>query len=195
MELTAPEDPMAAVLDMLAAHAERLAQIDAQSADAADQARRLTQRIDVLGLRLDQAVLARQDGDKEPPYAPAPTRRWWKLAGRERDNLVVPLRAWVSQIYRPGYGKLAAALGPCWDQHTACLYILDILTELWTALYLPDQRAPGLLSAQAEFQARILPALATQLATETARCPHHPARPASGSYRLPPPGTEPEATQ
>src|SRR5712691_168707 len=161
MELGTPEDPMTAVLDMLAAHAERLAQLDAQTTDAADQARRLTQRTDVLGLRLDQAALNRQDNEdeREPPYAPAPTRRWWKLTSRERDNLVVPLRAWVSQIYRPGYGKLAAALGPCWDQHTACLYILDILTELWTALYLPDQRAPGLLSAQAEFQARILPAL------------------------------------
>ena len=31
---------------------------------------------------------------------------------------------------------------------------------------------PALLSAQAEYQARILPALAGQLAAETARCGH-----------------------
>ena len=179
---------MAAVLDMLAAHAERLAQLDARSAATADQTRKLTHRVDVLGIRMDQD---QADQEREPPYAPAPTRRWWKVTGTERDNLVVPLRAWVGQVYRPGYGKLAAALGPCWDQHVLCLYILDILTELWTALYLPDQRVPGLLSAQAEFQVRILPALAAQLATETARCTDHPSGPAAGAYRQPPGRTEP----
>ena len=44
-------------------------------------------------------------------------------------------------------------------------------------LYLQPARTPGLVSAQAEYQARILPALADQLRTETSRC-GHPRNPA-----------------
>ena len=39
-------------------------------------------------------------------------------------------------------------------------------------LYLQDQRSAGLLSAQAEYQARILPALSGQFMTETTGCGH-----------------------
>jgi hypothetical protein len=39
-------------------------------------------------------------------------------------------------------------------------------------LYLQPDRSPALVSAQAEYQARILPALASQLRTETSRCGH-----------------------
>ena len=39
-------------------------------------------------------------------------------------------------------------------------------------LYLQPSRTPGLLTAQAEYQARILPALAGQLRLETAHCGH-----------------------
>ena len=39
-------------------------------------------------------------------------------------------------------------------------------------LYLQPERTPRILSAQAEYQARILPALAAQLVTETSRCGH-----------------------
>ena len=47
-----------------------------------------------------------------------------------------------------------------------------ILAELWSVLYLQDQRSAGLLSAQAEYQARILPALSGQFMTETTGCGH-----------------------
>ena len=69
--------------------------------------------------------------------------------GTERDEALSRLRAWVEQIYRPGYGHLAATRGPCWDQHPLCLYRLDWLMELWSALYLtperdtPNPRQPG----------------------------------------------------
>jgi hypothetical protein len=43
-------------------------------------------------------------------------------------------------------------------------------------LYLQAQRHPATLSAQAEFQARILPGLAEQLMIETSRCGHAQAR-------------------
>ena len=79
-------------------------------------------------------------------------------------------------MYRPGYGHLAATLGPCWPAHDLCLYGLDILSQLWRALYLQPARSTSLLSAQAEYQARILPALAAQLMTETTGCDHNPAR-------------------
>ena len=78
-------------------------------------------------------------------------------------------------MYRPGYGHLAAALGPCWPEHDLCLYGLDIASQLWCALYLQPERSTSLLSAQAEYQARILPAIAAQLAAETTRCGHNPA--------------------
>ena len=53
-----------------------------------------------------------------------------------------------------------------------CLYGLDILADLWSVLYLRPRRTPGVLSAQAEYQARILPALADQLRLETSHCGH-----------------------
>ncbi len=39
-------------------------------------------------------------------------------------------------------------------------------------LYLQPAPTPALVSSQAEYQARILPALADQLRTETNRCGH-----------------------
>lgn len=113
------------------------------------------------------------DGDEgagfyRPPSAP----RWWKLAGQAREEALAKLAGWVEQVYRPGYGQLAATLGPCWAEHPLCLYALDIASELWSVLYLQAQRNPAMLSAQAEYQTRILPALAGQMTTETQRCGH-----------------------
>ena len=90
----------------------------------------------------------------------------------------------MDQVYRPGYGHLAAALGPCWPAHDLCLYALDIACGLWSVLYLQPGRDPALLSAQAEYQARILPALAAQLMTETTRCGHHPRTPAPPEHAM-----------
>lgn len=192
-----PDDPIAAVLDMLAAHAERLSQLDAKLgsvADAAERvhefaalARQLDQRISTVGLRLDQISLADRSGTEEFSYLPAPSRRWWKLDGRDLESALTALRAWVQQVYRPGYGQLAATLGQCWDQHLLCLYALDILAELWSVLYLADDRPPSVLTAQAEYQARILPALAEQMAIETTRCRHRRGQqlPGSGQARRP----------
>jgi hypothetical protein len=128
-------------------------------------------------------------GSAEDPggYRPGPAPKWWKLTGQARQEPVARLRAWVEQVYRPGYGQLAATLGPCWEAHDLCLYGLDILAELWSVLYLHDTRAPAMLSAQAEYQTRILPALAEQLMTETSRCGHAQARrPLNGQVRSTP---------
>ncbi len=111
-------------------------------------------------------------GDQDSGYQPVPAPRWWKLTGPERDTAIDRLRAWIDQIYRPGYGQIAATLPPCWDQHTLCLYTLDWLSELWSTLYLNPERNPRTLAAQAEWQSRLLPAAAEQMAREVARCTH-----------------------
>jgi hypothetical protein len=185
-------DPIAAIVDQLAAHAEQLTHLEARHADhhAAVSARlaELSGQSAALGHVVDEhaAALSRltassQAGPDGDGYGPEPAPAWWKLAADGRPESLARLRAWVEQVYRPGYGHLAAALGPCWPAHDLCLYALDIASELWSVLYLQPARNPALLSAQAEYQARILPVLSEQLRTETHTCghPRHPA-PAPG---------------
>ena len=104
------------------------------------------------------------------PISQSPCRSGGSSKGAERDKALNRLRAWVEQVYRPGYGHLAATLAPCWDQHLLCLYGLDWLMELWSALYLTAERKTSTLASQAEWQIRVLPALAEQLHRETASC-------------------------
>jgi len=181
-------DPITAALDRLAAHREQVTRLDTREAEHhAALSGQLTELTDLTAsirrtLHDHAAALAQLTGtsqaDAEPDrYCPGPAPAWWKLAADGRQEPVARLRAWVEQVYRPGYGHLAAALGPCWDQHDLCLYGLDIAAELWSVLYLQPSRNPGLVSAQAEYQARILPVLADQLRIETNRC-GHPRSPA-----------------
>ena len=140
----------------------------------------LDRKVDSLAGRLDEIASAdTEDDDGQRAYRPAPAPRLWRLADQDRDQAVARLRAWVDQVYRPGYGQLAAALGPCWEQHPLCLYTLDWLSELWQVLYLQPRRDAGTLAGQAEWQTRLLEAAAAQLARETARCSHN--RPAARS--------------
>jgi len=193
-----PPDPLPAALDQLAAHHEHVAQLDEREAahfarlgaivkdHAAALARLESLDRQVAALAAEIAGNAADDGNSDG-YQPGPAPRWWKLTGQARQDQVARLRAWVEQVYRPGYGQLAAILGPCWEAHDLCLYALDIAAELWSVLYLHDTRTPALLSAQAEYQTRILPALAEQLMTETSRCGHAQARrPVNGSARSTP---------
>jgi hypothetical protein len=130
---------------------------------------------DVAGLaaRLDQAGPAQGPGG----YEPGPQRRYWQLADRARDEAVARLRGWVEEVYRPGYGHLAAGLGDCWEAHPLCLYTLDWLSELWAVLYLDPDRTADTLAGQAEWQTRLLAAAADQMARETTRCAQHRAAP------------------
>lgn len=100
------------------------------------------------------------------------------------------LRDWANRVYLPGYGHLAATLGPCWDQHPLCLYTLDWLSELWQVLYLTRRRTASTLAAQAEFQTRLLPAAAAQMHAETSGCTAHSA----GASRTRPAGKESPST-
>jgi hypothetical protein len=149
-----------------ASHAEALAALNALE-------RRITAVAEQAG-----AGSTTRDGGECPAYQPPAAPRWWKLDGLERDQAVAKLRAWVQQVYRPGYGHLASGLGECWEQHPLCLYILDWLSELWSVLYLRPERTAGTLAGQAEWHTRLLSATAEQLARETRACRHSAA-----SYR------------
>jgi hypothetical protein len=176
-------DPITAIVDQLAAHTEQLTRLDTREAghhatassrldELAGQAASIGRIVQEHGAALGHLTAPSQTGRDADGYHPHPAPAWWKLTDDDRQEPVTRLRAWVEQVYRPGYGHLAAALGPCWPSHDLCLYGLDILAELWSVLYLQPVRSPGLVSAQAEYQARILPALAGQLRIETGRCGH-----------------------
>jgi hypothetical protein len=192
MELSMTPDPLPAALDQLAAHHEQIARLDRREADhfsaIAGQLSEMGNLVGGIGriVQDHQATLAQltnsrqPDQDADDQFAdPAP--KWWKLTAEQRREPLSRLHAWVEQVYRPGYGHLAATLGSCWEAHDLCLYGLDILAELWSVLYLQDRRSTALLSAQAEYQARILPGLAAQFMTETTGCSH--ARPANVRVR------------
>ena len=191
-------DPISAIVDQLAAHAEHLTRLDTREADhhtaLRGQLAELTSQATVIdrvvqehAAALSHLTAPGQTGRDPDGYCPDPAPSWWKLTAEDRHEPVTRLRAWVEKVYRPGYGHLADGLGACWPAHDLCLYGLDILAELWSVLYLQPARTPGLISAQAEYQARIMPALAEQLRAETGRCghPRSPA-PAAGQPRSTP---------
>lgn len=137
----------------------------------------LDEQVAGLAAQLTRVAAARDGGRDDGVSQPTRAPRWWKLHGDEREEALTCLRAWVEQVYRPGYGHIAAALGPCWEQHPLCLYGLDWLMELWSALYLGPSRDAPVLASQAEWQTRLLPALAEQMHIETTRCQHAEAAP------------------
>ena len=191
-------DGLTAVLLQLADITARLATLDERQAG---DARHLTDRVTALAaivsdlkgtaashgealtalLELDRRLAEAgagkpgPDGDDDgraASYQPPAAPRFWKPDGPDRDQAVSKLRAWIDQVYRPGYGHLAASLGDCWEQHPLCLYILDWLSELWSVLYLQPSRTAGTLAGQAEWHVRLLAAAADLLARETRGCAH-----------------------
>ena len=128
------------------------------------------------------------DGDTDSPfYTPIPAPRFWQLQGQGREQAAGRLRSWVRDVYQPVFGHLAANLPGCWEQHTFCLTVLDVASELHAVLYLQATRNQGLLAGQAELLTRLMPALAGLMAAEAARCPHAPSgdRSAANGARQP----------
>ena len=131
LELTmTSNDPIAAILDQLAAHHEQLT--------------RLSRTLDEHAAALDRAH-RHHPRRRRPRRATTPTRR--RSGGssrpRRRAEPIARLRAWVEQVYRPGYGHLAATLGPCWEAHDLCLYGAGHRGQLWSVLYLQPAADPG----------------------------------------------------
>jgi hypothetical protein len=191
-DMTGP-DPMTAVLLQLAGLGQKVAALDerhaAGSLQIQDRLAALAATVndlkgtvaghaetlaalDGLERRVAELAAAPEAADGEPPPAAGPAPRWWKPGDPGRDAAAARLRSWVEQVYRPGYGHLAAGLGECWEQHPLCLYLLDWLSELWSVLYLAPARTRGTLAGQAEWHARLLPAAAEQLTRETRGCRH-----------------------
>ena len=158
----AETEGLAAALLQLSAHAEKLAALDHRETSHAAQIRdritalttladgmkgTLASQAEILaGLNGQVAELAAQldeiipGGDGNPAvYRPSASPRFWKLGADAREDAIARLRAWVEQVYRPGYGHLSAGLGGCWEQHPLCLYTLDWLSELWSACYHPTR--------------------------------------------------------
>jgi hypothetical protein len=151
-------DGLATALIQISAHAERIGGLDAREAahfeDISSRLRTLASevadnvtdkqailaslndldtQVAALAVSLAEAAATEQDaGIRQYPVGASP--RWWKQTGPEQEHALNRIRAWVEQIYQPGYGQLAAILPACWERHPACLYTLDWLSELWTLL-------------------------------------------------------------
>jgi len=134
----------------------------------------LKETVDELLQRFSALFPDRDAGGKF--YSPIPTPRFWLLHGEEREQAIGRLRSWVRDVYRPAFGHLARTLPACWEQHTFCLTVLDVASELHSVLYLQATRNQGLLAGQAELLTRLMPALAALMAAEGTRCPHAQSR-------------------
>ena len=94
----------------------------------------------------------------------------------ERSTSAWPtIMPWAASTAMPSSPSFAARLPACWEQHTFCLTVLDVASELHAVLYLQATRNQGLLAGQAELLTRLMPALAGLMAAEAARCPHTPS--------------------
>jgi hypothetical protein len=206
--VTGPAGPDAA-LKQGTRNAERIAALDAALASLAAKLAEQGTAVDAIqGTITDQDdVLRTVDGLKDtvdellhrvgalfpggdtggPFYAPIPAPRFWQLAGPGREQAIGRLRSWVRDVYQPTFGHLAARLPACWEQHTFCLTVLDVASELHAVLYLQATRNQGLLAGQAELLTRLMPALAALMAAEAARCPHAQSqvRPGANGGRRP----------
>jgi hypothetical protein len=185
------------VVLQLADTAEKLASLErlvtALGADIRQQAARtarlqaVEEALAALTARVSEVVSGEQGASRV--YAPRPAPRWWNLSGKAREAEVGKLRGFVEQVYRPGFGHLAARLRPCWEFHDLCLYCLDIAAELHAVLYLQSRRTVSLLNGQAEYATRVVPALADLMSVETRSGCQHYAPAANGAP--PPSGARP----
>jgi hypothetical protein len=180
------------VVVQLAETAEKLAGLERLVAELGTDVRQQAEhgaRVQALeealvGLTAKVAEVLPEEHGSPRVYAPRSAPRWWSLSGEDRDAEIDRLRGFVQQVYRPGFGHLAARLRPCWESHDLCLYCLDIAAELHAVLYLQSRRTVPLLNGQAEYATRVLPALADLMSVETrSGCQHH--TPAANGMTLP----------
>ena len=102
------DDQITAALDQLAAQREQITRLDAREA---------THYATLTGLLAGLTARPGPDPAQDDPdgYQPDPAPCWWQLSPDDRQEPVARLRAWVDQVYRPGYGHLAppsARAGP-----------------------------------------------------------------------------------
>lgn len=133
--------------------------------------------------RTAQANGARRGGaageEEEEPYTVNQAPPWWEPGHDRTAGTTARLRDWVEEIYRPGFGYLAAMLGECWDRHPLCVAYLDTLHEAWCLLYIAP-RDPKMVFAQLDWLTRPLPQAAEIMAAETRPCLQHGHRDPGG---------------
>ena len=170
---------LGAILLKLSEFAERLALAEAATGgliDGVADLRELVEEHQKLLEKTSKALAKLLPPDKPdepvepPPYVIQPSVHWWSASPDDRQKAIEHLSGWVEQVYRPHYGHLAVMLAPCWAGHELCLVCLDWLSELHSYLYFSKRTAP-ILTAQAEYSTRILPATAELMKAETQQMP------------------------
>jgi Protein of unknown function (DUF2934) len=102
--------------------------------------------------------------------------KWWSISPEEKAEAVAHLRAWVQDVYVPGFGRMAEALPECWSRHPFCLLTVEYLSELWCLFQLREPRTTSSLANLAELVTRILPTAVAQMAAECKGCDHPSGR-------------------
>lgn len=174
LQVTQLSERLAAMEERAATSASHAAAVAAAQQRLLDGVAELDKQVTAIAMKVElahaESVSHGADDGARDIHGAAP--RWWRLEGDDRERALARLRAWVDQVYRANYGHLAVALAPCWDQHPLCLFGLHWLMELWSELYVIGPKQPPDHASQAEWQTRLLPALAEQMRIETARCHH-----------------------
>jgi hypothetical protein len=121
------------------------------------------------------AVFPPEQNDGSEFYDPPPSIRVWEMDEGQRTEVIQYLDKWVTKVWVPTFGYLAAKLPPCWKEHWLCITVIDVLSELHKVLWCQPVRLAGTLSGQAELLTRLAPALAEVMATERKGCVHERA--------------------
>ena len=186
--MTTPDPGLTAALLKIAEHTERLALVESKVTENLSQCEMGTAGVSgaVLDLRavveaqgtlleslneLVKTLVPPAEPEGPKPYQIQPAVHWWSVDAACCRKAIEHLQAWVDNVYRPHYGHLAVMLAACWADHDLCLVNLDWLSELHSVLYF-NKRTQALLTAQAEYNTRILPATAELLRVETSKCAH-----------------------
>jgi len=192
--VTTPQPPegdgLAAALMQLAELSRLIGQVDGREADhfvtirarlreMGAQLATITEVAEVVAVvsqtvaGIEDRVEALEDpGPEGKGYVPIPAPRWFELQGDDRAEAITRLRSWVETVFRPGMGKPGGQLPACWAEHEFCLYQMDVLSELYSVLWLQPRRSASMLSGQADWLTRLLPAIADLMAREAAGCEH-----------------------
>jgi hypothetical protein len=190
-------DDSAGLILQLTELADRIGQVDAREAEhwaqAREQLAELATKVTAMrGDITDQAaILASLDGLDEAvaelaaqiaTLAPAieldneyrlrAPVKWWAISPEDKAAAIAHLQAWVTDVYVPGFGRMAEALPPCWSRHPFCLLTVEYLSELWCLFELREPRTTSSLANLAELVTRILPTAVSQMAAEAKGCDH-----------------------
>ena len=198
--MTADDSGLTAALLTLTQHAERLGQLETGVAANLQQCEMATEGL--AGAIADLRTLVEQQGqliealsqlvaelvppddDDGPGYKPRPPVHWWKLERRRAAK--GRRRTWprgssrftgrTTATWPPGWAPAGRTTRCAWSASTSCPSCTASCTSSRSARH-------ALLSAQAEYTTRILPAFAEQFRAETSKCTHRPEAASGSAWR------------